>query len=172
MLCPRGSATNKTDTALALRELKRQQGCQTMKPRNKALKDRARGWGALTAPRNWRETGVRPKAFPAHLRMRPVSRGNSRRTTWVGPQAERPRFPGPLLRRLEGLMLKLQYFGHLRRKWQPTPVFLPGDSQGQRSLVGFRLWGRTESDTTDAGVRHVAPPTWFVSNFLVRPASS
>ena len=34
-------------------------------------------------------------AFPAHLRMRPVSRGNSRRATWVGPQAERPRFPGP-----------------------------------------------------------------------------
>ena len=36
-----------------------------------------------------------------------------------------------------------------RRKWQPTPVFLPGESQGQRSLVGCRLWGRTESDTTD-----------------------
>ena len=31
------------------------------------------------------------------------------------------------------------------RKWQPTPVFLPGESQGQRSLVGCRLWGRTES---------------------------
>ena len=30
-----------------------------------------------------------------------------------------------------------------RRKWQPTPVFLPGESQGQRSLVGCRLWGRT-----------------------------
>ena len=37
-----------------------------------------------------------------------------------------------------------------RRKWQPTPVFLPGESQGRRSLVGCRLWGRTESDTTDA----------------------
>ena len=37
-----------------------------------------------------------------------------------------------------------------RRKWQPTPVFLPGESQGQRSLVGCRLWGRTESDTTEA----------------------
>ena len=38
---------------------------------------------------------------------------------------------------------------HWRRKWQPTPVFLPGESQGQRSLVGCRLWGRTESDTTE-----------------------
>ena len=37
-----------------------------------------------------------------------------------------------------------------RRKWQPTPVFLSGESQGRGSLVGFRLWGRTESDTTKA----------------------
>lgn len=61
MLCPRDSATNKTDTALALRELKHQQGCQTTKPRNKALKGRARGWEALTAPRSRREARVRPK---------------------------------------------------------------------------------------------------------------
>ena len=39
---------------------------------------------------------------------------------------------------------------HWKRKWQPTPVVLPGESQGQRSLVGSRLWGRTESDTTEA----------------------
>ena len=38
---------------------------------------------------------------------------------------------------------------HWRRKWQPTPVFLPGESQGWWSLVGWRLWGRTESDTTE-----------------------
>ena len=37
-----------------------------------------------------------------------------------------------------------------RRQWQPTPVLLPGESQGQRSLWGCRLWGCTESDTTDA----------------------
>ena len=37
-----------------------------------------------------------------------------------------------------------------RRQWQPTPVLLPGESQGQRSLVGCRLWGRTESDATEA----------------------
>ena len=41
-------------------------------------------------------------------------------------------------------------FMHWRRKWQPTPVFLPGESQGQGSLVGFRLWGRTDLDTTEA----------------------
>ena len=41
-------------------------------------------------------------------------------------------------------------FTHWRRKWQPTPVFLPGESQGQGSLVGCHLWGRTESDTTEA----------------------
>ena len=40
-------------------------------------------------------------------------------------------------------------FMHWRRKWQPTSLFLPGESQGQGSLVGCRLWGRTESDTTD-----------------------
>ena len=39
---------------------------------------------------------------------------------------------------------------HWRRKWQPTPVFLPGESQGRGSLVGCRIWGRTESDTTGA----------------------
>ena len=37
-----------------------------------------------------------------------------------------------------------------RRKWQRTPVFLPGESQGWWSLVGCRLWSRTESDTTEA----------------------
>ena len=36
-----------------------------------------------------------------------------------------------------------------RRQWQPTPVLLPGKSHGRRSLVGFSLWGREESDTTE-----------------------
>ena len=39
---------------------------------------------------------------------------------------------------------------HWRRKWQPTPVFLPGESQERGSLVGWRLWGRTESDRIEA----------------------
>ena len=45
--------------------------------------------------------------------------------------------------------LSLFTFIHWRRKRQPTPVFLPGESQGRGSLVGCRLWGHTESDTTE-----------------------
>ena len=41
-------------------------------------------------------------------------------------------------------------FIHWRRKWQPTPAFLPAESQGWGSLVGRCLWDRTESDTTEA----------------------
>ena len=46
--------------------------------------------------------------------------------------------------------LSLFTFMHWRKKWQPTPVFLPGESQRWGSLVGCRLWGCTESDTTEA----------------------
>ena len=38
---------------------------------------------------------------------------------------------------------------HWRRKWQPTPVFSPEESQGQGSLVASHLWGRTKLDTTE-----------------------
>ena len=46
--------------------------------------------------------------------------------------------------------LSLFTFMHWRRKWHPTPVFLPGESQGRGSLVGCHLWGPTEYDTTEA----------------------
>ena len=46
--------------------------------------------------------------------------------------------------------LSLFTFMHWRRKWQPTPVFLPGESQECSSLVGCCLWGQIESDTTEA----------------------
>ena len=41
-----------------------------------------------------------------------------------------------------------------RRAWQPTPVFLPGESHGQRSLVGYSPQGRKESDMTEATCMH------------------
>ena len=46
--------------------------------------------------------------------------------------------------------LSLFTFMHWRRKCQSNPMFLPGESQGRGSLVGCRLWGSTESDTTEA----------------------
>ena len=55
----------------------------------------------------------------------------------------------PTARKLQ-LNLSLFTSIHWRRKWQPTPVFLPGESQGQGSLVGIRLWGHTVSDMTKA----------------------
>ena len=45
--------------------------------------------------------------------------------------------------------LSLFTFMHWKRNWQPTLVFLPGESQGWGSLVGCRQWGRTESDMTE-----------------------
>ena len=63
-------------------------------------------------------------------------------------QVEDPATAKGLVRR-EVIRLSLFTFMHWRRKWQPTPVFLPGESQGQRGLMGCHLWGRTESDTTE-----------------------
>ena len=53
--------------------------------------------------------------------------------------------------------LSLFTFMHWRRQWQPTPVFLPGESQRRGSLVGCRLWGHTESDTTEATAAAAVP---------------
>ena len=54
--------------------------------------------------------------------------------------------------------LSLFTFMHWRRKWQHTPVFLPGESQGQGSLVGCRLWGHTESDNNWSDLA----ASWFI----------
>ena len=59
-----------------------------------------------------------------------------------------------------------------RRKWQPTPVFLPGESKGQKSLAGHGPWGHGDSDTTEP-TKHTWTIWWsftfiqFVSPFLL-----
>ena len=63
--------------------------------------------------------------------------------------------------------LSLLTLMHWRRKWQPTPVFLPGESRGWGSLVGCRLWGRTEPETTKVTAAAAASPSlrrlWVIS---------
>ena len=66
-----------------------------------------------------------------------------------------PQFTGSLrVGQDSATSLSLFTFMYWRRKWQPTPVFLPGESLGWGSLVGCHLWGRTESDTTEATQQH------------------
>ena len=48
-----------------------------------------------------------------------------------------------------------------RRAWQPAPVFLPGESQGQRSLAGYSPWGHRESDTTEATLHAHTMVKWW-----------
>ena len=52
-----------------------------------------------------------------------------------------------------------------RRKWQPTPVFLPGESHGWRNLAGYSPWGRKEADTTEA-TQHACTHKWRSLGFL------
>ena len=59
-----------------------------------------------------------------------------------------------------------------RRKRQPTPVFLPGESQGQRSLVGCRLWGLTESDATEAAWRQQCSIAYAYHIFFIHSSVS
>ena len=56
--------------------------------------------------------------------------------------------------------LSLFTFLYWRRKWQPTPVFLPRESQGRGNLEGYHLWGRTELDTTEV-TQQQQQPYWF-----------
>ena len=79
---------------------------------------------------------------------------HSSTVAWKIPWTEKPgrlQSMGSLrVRHDPATSLSLSTFMHWRRKWQPTPVFLPGESHGQGSLVGCSPWGRTESDTTES----------------------
>ena len=107
---------------------------------------------------NWEEFLVREAViiFPDH-------RGYTRRRQWQPPPSVLA-WKIPWAEESGGLQsmgslrvghdwemsLSLFTFMHWRRKWQPTPVLLSGESEGRRSLVGCRLWGRTESDMAEA----------------------
>ena len=79
--------------------------------------------------------------FKVHIRKSPFLEGTLRK------------IPEVHLIRLElavkGFFVFCLFFFFWRRKWQPTPVFMPGKSHGTRSLVGYSPWGRKESDMTE-----------------------
>ena len=100
-----------------------------------------------------------------HFTMAP----HSSTLAWKIPRTEEPGGPQSMESLRVGhdwaSSLSLFTFIYWRRKWQPTPVFLPGESQGRGSLVGFRLWGHTESDTTDVTAAAAAAAYPFTSIF-------
>ena len=79
----------------------------------------------------------------------PLSAGFSRQKYWSGVT-----LPSPNVAWAFPYIFSLRFYDTLvykdrRRQWHSTPVLLPGKSHGRGSLVGCRLWGRTESDTTE-----------------------
>ena len=82
--------------------------------------------------------------------MAPHSSTVARKIPWMEEPGRLQSMGSQRVRHDWATSLSLSTFMHWRRKWQPTPVFLPGESQGRGSLVGCSPWGRTESDTTKA----------------------
>ena len=85
--------------------------------------------------------------FPLEKAMAPHSSTLAWKIPWMEEPGRLQSLGSLRVRHNWATWLSLFTFMHWRRKWQPTPVFLPGESQGWRSLVGSRLWGRTELDT-------------------------
>ena len=111
-----------------------------------------------------------------------------KRSWWSHPRAYTVIYPPPLLPRGSVGESACQFRGcrrprfypwvpkiPWRRKWQPTPVFLPRKCRGQRSLAGCSPWGRRESDswvhvqlldTAHPHPPHILPPRTLLSSFL------
>ena len=91
-----------------------------------------------------------PIGLPSEKAMAPHSSTLAWKIPWMGKSGGLQSMGSLRVGHDWATCLSLFTFMHWRRKWQPTPVFLPGESQGWGSPVGCRLWGRTESDTTEA----------------------
>ena len=117
-------------------------GRRQLHPTPVLLPGKSHGWRSLVGCSPW-----------GHALEKEIATHSST-LAWEIPWAEEPgrlQSMGSLRVRHDwATSLSLFTFLHWRRKWQPAPVFLPGESQGQRSLVDCSLWGRTESDMTEA----------------------
>ena len=93
--------------------------------------------------------------FPFYLWARVKEKKNTRRKKWLALP-----YHSGFSFRVESVALFVlpqhpQY--NWRRKWQPTPVFLSGNSHGQRSLVGYSPWGHKELDMNEHARMHTHP---------------
>ena len=101
--------------------------------------------------RNWYSSVILYNGWLISLIVEKAMAPHSSTLAWRIPWMEEP---GRLQSMLKvghdwATSLSLFPFMHWRRKWQPTPAFLPGESQGRGTLVGCSLWRHTESDMTE-----------------------
>ena len=82
--------------------------------------------------------------------MAPHSSTLAGKSPWMEEPRELQSMESLRVGHYQATSLSLFTFMHWRRKWQATPVFSPGESQGWESLVGCCLWDCTELDTTEA----------------------
>ena len=120
--------------------------------KNENLKQRSANWEGPRDKSN--SSSIYANKVLLEHNLEKAMASHSSTLAWKIPWMEEPgrlqSMGSPRVRHDWATSLSFFTFMYWRRKWQPTPVFLLGESQGRRSLVGCRLWGCTESDTTEA----------------------
>ena len=110
------------------------------------------GWTIFYSHQQWKKFQF-SHILPTLVIMEKAMAPHSSTLAWKIPWTEEPgrlqSVRSPRVQHDWATSLSLFTFMHWRRKWQPTPVFLPGESQGRGSLVGCSLWGHTELDMTE-----------------------
>ena len=106
--------------------------------------------GAHRVGHNWSDLAAATAAvYIPEKAMAPHSSTLAWKIPWMEDLGRLPSMRSLRVEHNWATSLSLFTFMHWRRKWQSTSVFLPGESKGPGSLVGCRLWGHTESDTTE-----------------------
>ena len=114
-------------------------------------RDRGAWWAAISGVAQ-SQTRLKRLSSSSSPKVEKAMASHSSTLAWKIPRTEEPgRLQSMGSDTTEGLHFHFSLFTfmHWRSKWQPTPVFLPGESQRWGSLVGCHLWGLTESDTTE-----------------------
>ena len=103
--------------------------------------------------------------------------GVTKSRTWLSDWTELIKVPGSVVLRVSSQWKNknihpIGVYWEVReilwcRKWQPTPVFLPGESHGQRSLMGYSSWGHKETDTTEQLSTHTQEATVYGSQVCI-----
>ena len=145
-----------SNSQLSLKEIMK----RSLRNKRENIEDGSSDWPEVakgTAKGQWNQTGRYTDSMRFRMRcsvdaekaMAPYSKTLAWRILWT-EEPGRLQSMGSLRVGHNSVTSLLPFtFMHWRRKWQPTPVFLPGESQGRGSLVGCLLWGRTELDTTE-----------------------